>query len=123
MALRFHLDEHIPHAVAMGLKARGFDVTTTVGANLQSDDEIPTLEVARQQQPLPSIVDAKDDAVGVVAGVLLFAARVVATFADGALGSRTAATCISVCPTPPGITVQPSAAAPDSSIEPAGVKW
>ena len=35
---------------------------------------------------------------------------------------RIAATCISVWPTPVGTTVQPSAAAPDSSIEPAGVK-
>ena len=39
------------------------------------------------------------------------------------LRSRIAATCISVWPVPVGITVQPSAAAPDSSIEPAGVKW
>ena len=31
-------------------------------------------------------------------------------------------TCISVCPTPVGTTVQPSARAPHSSIDPAGVK-
>src|SRR5439155_1733044 len=36
--------------------------------------------------------------------------------------SMIVATCISVCPTPLGTTVQPSASAPDSSIEPAGVK-
>ena len=34
-----------------------------------------------------------------------------------------AATCISVCPVPVGITVQPNATAPFSIIEPAGVKW
>ena len=32
-------------------------------------------------------------------------------------------TCISVWPIPLGTTVQPSARAPDSIIEPAGVKW
>src|SRR2546429_492444 len=34
-----------------------------------------------------------------------------------------ACTCCSVWPIPPGKTVQPSACAPVSSIEPAGVKW
>jgi hypothetical protein len=36
--------------------------------------------------------------------------------------SRIAATCISVWPVPVGTTVHPRASAPDSSIEPAGVK-
>ena len=37
--------------------------------------------------------------------------------------SRIAATCISVCPVPPGTTVQPTARAPASTMEAAGVKW
>lgn len=37
--------------------------------------------------------------------------------------SRIVDTCISVCPVPVGTTVQPIARTPDSSIEPAGVKW
>ena len=37
--------------------------------------------------------------------------------------SRIACTCCSVCPVPPGNTVQPSAWAPLSIIEPAGTKW
>jgi len=27
--IRFHLDEHVPHAVADGLRIHGIDVTTT----------------------------------------------------------------------------------------------
>jgi len=32
--IRFHLDEHVPHAVAEGLRRLGIDVTTTTDANL-----------------------------------------------------------------------------------------
>jgi hypothetical protein len=32
--LRFHLDEHVPHAVAHGLRRRKIDVTTTTDAGL-----------------------------------------------------------------------------------------
>jgi predicted nuclease of predicted toxin-antitoxin system len=32
--IRFHLDEHVTHAVAAGLRRLGVDVTTTVGAGL-----------------------------------------------------------------------------------------
>ena len=32
--LRFHLDEHVPHAVAHGLRRRGIDVTTSADAGL-----------------------------------------------------------------------------------------
>jgi len=32
--LRFHLDEHVPHAVAHGLRRRQIDVTTTTDAGL-----------------------------------------------------------------------------------------
>lgn len=41
MALQFHLDENMPHAVAHGLRHRGVDVTTTSDADLlgKSDEE------------------------------------------------------------------------------------
>lgn len=32
--IRFHLDEHVPHAVADGLRRLGIDVTTTADASL-----------------------------------------------------------------------------------------
>src|SRR5205809_5854404 len=32
--MRFHLDEHLPHAIAEGLRRHGIDVTTTVEAGL-----------------------------------------------------------------------------------------
>lgn len=32
--IRFHLDEHVPHAVADGLRRLGIDVTTTTDAGL-----------------------------------------------------------------------------------------
>ena len=32
--IRFHLDEHCPHALAEGLRRHGVDVTTSVEANL-----------------------------------------------------------------------------------------
>lgn len=37
--LRFHLDEHVDHAVARGLADRGIDVTTAASANLLSADD------------------------------------------------------------------------------------
>ena len=33
-SIRFHLDEHVAHAVADGLRQLGIDVTTTTDANL-----------------------------------------------------------------------------------------
>ena len=33
--IRFHLDEHVPYAIAEGLWRRGIDVTTTVDAGLR----------------------------------------------------------------------------------------
>jgi predicted nuclease of predicted toxin-antitoxin system len=32
--IRFHLDEHCPHAIAEGLRRRGIDVTTSTDAGL-----------------------------------------------------------------------------------------
>ena len=34
MAIRFHLDENMPHAIAEGLRRRGVDVTTSTDAGL-----------------------------------------------------------------------------------------
>ena len=34
MEIRYHLDEHVDRAVSEGLRQRGVDVTTTVGAGL-----------------------------------------------------------------------------------------
>jgi len=34
--IRFHLDEHCPHAIAAGLRRRGIDVTTATDAGLLS---------------------------------------------------------------------------------------
>lgn len=44
--IRFHLDEHIPAAVADGLRARGIDVTTTPGAGLLGADDVAQLTYA-----------------------------------------------------------------------------
>jgi predicted nuclease of predicted toxin-antitoxin system len=39
--IRFHLDEHVSHAVAAGLRRRGLDITTAVeiGLRAASDEE------------------------------------------------------------------------------------
>lgn len=42
--IRFHLDEHVPHAVADGLRRLGIDVTTTTDAGLLGADD--TAQVA-----------------------------------------------------------------------------
>jgi predicted nuclease of predicted toxin-antitoxin system len=34
MAIRFHLDEHVDHDIARGLRNRGIDVTTTTEVRL-----------------------------------------------------------------------------------------
>jgi predicted nuclease of predicted toxin-antitoxin system len=44
--MRFHLDEHIPPAVADALRRRGIDVTTTLGAGLQGVADIVQLRFA-----------------------------------------------------------------------------
>lgn len=47
--LRFHLDEHIDHAIARGLRDRGIDVTTTTDAGLLSAPDEEHLEHARRE--------------------------------------------------------------------------
>jgi hypothetical protein len=39
VAIRFHLDEHVDPAIAVGLRRRGIDVTTTADAELLSADD------------------------------------------------------------------------------------
>jgi predicted nuclease of predicted toxin-antitoxin system len=38
-SIRFHLDEHVPHAVAAGLRRLGIDATTTTDADLLGADD------------------------------------------------------------------------------------
>ena len=46
--MRFHLDEHVAHAVAEGLRRREIDVTTTVEAGLRTAPDIAHVEFARR---------------------------------------------------------------------------
>ena len=48
--IRFHLDEHISHAIARGLKQRGIDVTTTVSAGLRTLSDEVQMEYIRQEK-------------------------------------------------------------------------
>ena len=48
--IRFHLDEHVPHAIAAGLRRRGIDVTTTVEAGLRSATDDVHLAYAVEQR-------------------------------------------------------------------------
>ena len=48
--LRFHLDEHVAHAVAHGLRLRQIDVTTTADAGLLSARDEDHLEFAFREQ-------------------------------------------------------------------------
>jgi predicted nuclease of predicted toxin-antitoxin system len=41
--LRFHLDENVDHAVAVGLRGRGIDVTTTPEASLKGASDAEQL--------------------------------------------------------------------------------
>ncbi|WP_442484311.1 DUF5615 family PIN-like protein [Aeoliella sp. SH292] len=45
-AIRFHLDQHVPNAVAHGLRQFGVDVTTTQQAGLQDADDADHLAFA-----------------------------------------------------------------------------
>lgn len=48
--IRFHLDEHISHIIAKGLRQRGIDVTTTVEAGLRTSKDEAQLAYIRQEQ-------------------------------------------------------------------------
>ena len=47
--IRFHLDEHIPHAVARALRRHGVDVTTTVSAGIRTSSDITQCNHAQQE--------------------------------------------------------------------------
>jgi predicted nuclease of predicted toxin-antitoxin system len=47
--IRFHLDEHVPSAVAIGLRRRGIDVTTTSDAGLAGAGDQQHVAFARSQ--------------------------------------------------------------------------
>lgn len=46
MAIRFHLDEHIHPGIAVGLRSRGIDVTTTAEAELVEASDAGHIEFA-----------------------------------------------------------------------------
>jgi hypothetical protein len=48
-AVRFHLDEHLPAAIAEGLRRRGIDVTTTSEAGLLGAADESHLDYAQAQ--------------------------------------------------------------------------
>ncbi len=56
--IRFHLDEHIPHAIAKGLRQRGIDVTTTVEAGLRTLSDDTQMAYIRQEQRVLVTSDA-----------------------------------------------------------------
>jgi predicted nuclease of predicted toxin-antitoxin system len=47
--MRFHLDEHVDHAVARGLRERGVDVTTSTDAGLLGKYDNDHLEFALRE--------------------------------------------------------------------------
>jgi predicted nuclease of predicted toxin-antitoxin system len=47
--IRFHLDEHVDHAVADGLRRRGIDCSTTVDASLLGAHDPDQLAFAKSQ--------------------------------------------------------------------------
>jgi predicted nuclease of predicted toxin-antitoxin system len=48
--MRFHLDEHVDHAVAQGLRRRGIDVTTTQEAGLGAATDLAHLEFCHENK-------------------------------------------------------------------------
>jgi len=57
--LAFHLDEHLDHAIAQGLRNRGINVTTTTDAGLPGAADDEHLEFALREQRV--IVTADSD--------------------------------------------------------------
>jgi hypothetical protein len=49
--IRFHLDEHVDHAIARGLRNRGIDVTTATDANLLGASDEAHFEIASREKP------------------------------------------------------------------------
>lgn len=57
--IRFHLDEHIHPGIAIGLRARGIEVTTTADVHLSGHDDLDHLEFCRRESRV--IVTHDDD--------------------------------------------------------------
>src|SRR5258705_8779635 len=57
--LRFHLDENVDHAIAIGLRARGIDTTTTDESGLGGAADTEQLAFALREQRV--IVTYDDD--------------------------------------------------------------
>lgn len=58
--IRFHLDEHVHPGIAIGLRARGIDVTTTAEAELLEAEDVDHIEFALGE-PRRVIVTHDDD--------------------------------------------------------------
>jgi uncharacterized protein with PIN domain len=56
--MRFHLDEHVAHAIAAGLRRRGIDVTTTADAGLLSAPDEDHLAFAKGERRVIVTQDA-----------------------------------------------------------------
>ena len=50
MPIRFHLDEHVHRAIALGLRRRGIDVTTTADAGLIGAPDEDHIEFALRER-------------------------------------------------------------------------
>lgn len=48
--IRFHLDQHVSSAIAIGLQLRGIDVTTTADAGLQGAEDSEHLLFALREE-------------------------------------------------------------------------
>lgn len=59
MAIRFHLDENVSGAIALGLRRRGIDVTTALDAGLLGADDVDHLRFAVHQDRV--VVTHDDD--------------------------------------------------------------
>ena len=58
--IRFHLDEHVHPGIAIGLRSRGIDVTTTVDAGLLEAKDLDHIDFALAK-PRRVIVTHDDD--------------------------------------------------------------
>lgn len=58
MAIKFHLDEHVHPGIAIGLRSRGVDTTTTAECGLIGSDDIQQLAFAFAQQRVMVTHDA-----------------------------------------------------------------
>jgi predicted nuclease of predicted toxin-antitoxin system len=57
-SIRFHLDEHLDHAIAEGLRGSGIEVTTTAQAGLAGTDDLTQLAFATSED---RVMVTKDD--------------------------------------------------------------